>query len=102
MVKRDHGGDLACAARLSHPSSGRVLEVFTTEQYAQLYTGAFLDGALTGESAQRYEAFAGMCLECQGYPNGSMAPALGNIVVRAGETVRHKTVYAFSTTKVVQ
>jgi aldose 1-epimerase len=38
-----------------------------------------------------------MCLECEGYPNGANAPALGDIVLRPGNTYRQTTVHTFST-----
>jgi aldose 1-epimerase len=85
------------AARLVHPPSGRVLEVSTTETYMQLYTGAALDGSLTGKSGARYARHAGVCLECEGYPGGANASTLGDIVLRPGHPQRHTTAYAFST-----
>jgi aldose 1-epimerase len=42
-------GELRLAARLYDPSSGRVLEVSTTEPGMQLYTGNFLDGTIVGK-----------------------------------------------------
>jgi aldose 1-epimerase len=40
---------LAPAARLSHPGSGRILNVSTSERYLQLYTGSGLDGSIIWE-----------------------------------------------------
>jgi aldose 1-epimerase len=85
------------AARLLHAGSGRVLEVSTTERYMQLYTGAGLDGSLAGKSGARYARHSGVCLECEGYPDGANDLSLGDIIVRAGHPQRHRTVYAFST-----
>jgi aldose 1-epimerase len=85
------------AARLVHPASGRVLEVFTTEAYIQLYTGTCLDGSLTGKSGSRYPQYAGVCLECEGYPNGANASSMGDIILRPGDIQRQTTAYAFST-----
>jgi aldose 1-epimerase len=85
------------AARLVHPASGRVLEVSTTETYMQLYTGAGLDGSLRGKSGARYPRHAGVCLECEGYPDGANASSLGDIILRPGHPQRHTTAYAFST-----
>lgn len=83
------------AARLSHSASGRVLEVSTTNPYLQLYTAAALDGTLIGKSGQSYGRHAGVCLECEGYPDALNTPELGNIVLHPGETQRHTTAYAF-------
>jgi aldose 1-epimerase len=88
---------LVPAARLTDPASGRVLDVWTTEAFFQLYTGASLDGSLTGKSGVTYGRFSGVCLECENYPDGANTPALGNIILRPGEVLRHTTAYSFST-----
>ncbi len=85
------------AARVVEPGSGRVMTVSTTERYVQFYSGAMLDGTITGKGGRVYRRHAGFCLECEGYPDGMSAPALGSIVLRPGETYQHTTVYAFST-----
>lgn len=82
-------------ARLAHPRSGRVLEVSTTETHLQLYTGAFLDGSLIGKSGTPYRQYAGICLECENYPDGVNAPSLGDIILHPGTTHREMTAYAF-------
>ena len=44
------GAGLALAARVEEPSTGRVMEVLTTEPGVQFYTGNFLDGTLDRKS----------------------------------------------------
>jgi len=88
---------LAPAARLIHPQSGRVLEVSTTEAYMQIYTASALDGSLIGKSGVPYCAHAGICFECQGYPDGANVLQMGDIFLRPGERRSQSTVYAFST-----
>jgi len=84
-------------ARVVDPPSGRVMEVLTTETNLQFYTGLALDGTDIGKSGRAYEAHAGLCLECQGYPDGVSHPELGDILVRPGTPQRRTTIYAFST-----
>ncbi len=84
-------------ARLVEPASGRVLEVSTTETHMQLYTGKGLDGSLIGKSGVAYARHAGLCLECEGYPDGANTPSLGNIILRPGRPKRETTKYAFCT-----
>jgi aldose 1-epimerase len=84
------------AARLLHPASGRVLEVFTTSTHLQLYTSKGLDGSLMGKSGTAYPQYSGVCLECEGYPEGANQPDLGNIILRPGSPRREVTRYAFS------
>lgn len=83
------------AARLTHPASGRVLQISTTATHMQLYTAAALDGSLTGKSGIAYPRHAGVCLECQGYPDGASQPHLGDIVLRPGSPRQEVTAYAF-------
>lgn len=97
FLDRTGPGLLVDAARLLDPSSGRVLTVRTTEECLQFYTGVFLDGSLIGKSGRPYPKHGGLCLECQGYPDGVNHPQLGNIILRPGDVYRHTTVYAFST-----
>ncbi len=85
------------AARVRDPASGRVMEVLTTEDCIQFYSGMGLDGSLTGKSGTPYAKHHGFCLECEGYPDGAKVPELGDIVVRPGKPRRHTTVYTFST-----
>lgn len=85
------------AARLREPVSGRVMTVSTTEDCLQLYTGVSLDGSVIGKSGRPYGSHAGLCLECEGYPDGANAPEMGDIILRPGQTLRETTVYAFST-----
>jgi aldose 1-epimerase len=91
------GASLAPAARLSHPASGRVLEITTTEPCVQFYSGSSLDDSLTGKAGKRYAKHHALCLECQRYPNAINAPHLGNITLRPGETYRQTTAHTFST-----
>ena len=90
-------GKLVEAARVVHRRSGRVMKVLTTEPCIQLYTGMGLDGTLTGKWGRAIPQYAGMCLECEGYPDGANVPALGNIVLKPGEKRVQVTVYQFST-----
>jgi len=66
----DPGNSLARpAARVSEPSSGRVMEVFTTEPGIQFYSGNFLDGSLKGKGGVTYKKRQGLCLETQHFPD---------------------------------
>ena len=85
------------AARLVHSASGRVMSVYTTEPCVQLYTGVGLDGTLSGKSGKPYGSHAGLCLECERYPDGANSPALGDIFLRPGRKAFQRTIYAFST-----
>ena len=84
-------------ARLEDPASGRVMEVLTTQDCLQLYTAAVLNGSLIGKSGCAYQKFGGLCLECQGYPDGANHPELGNIILRPKDDCGRTTIYRFKT-----
>jgi hypothetical protein len=50
---------LTSAAKVFEPTTGRTLEVFTTEPGVQFYSGNFLDGTLVGKSGHAYRRRAG-------------------------------------------
>ena len=87
---------LVLAARVQEPTSGRVLEVLTTEPAIQFYAGNFLDASLYGPSGRAYRQGDGFCLETQHYPDSPNHPGFPSTVLRPGETYRTKTVFKFS------
>ncbi len=96
LLERPANGALVPAATLMDPSSGRILNVSTTENCLQTYTGAFLSDSLVGKSGLPYGRYAGICLECEGYPGAMKFPGFGNILLEPGKPLRHTTHYAFS------
>ncbi|MBV9881083.1 MAG: galactose mutarotase [Gemmatirosa sp.] len=91
------GGTLALAARLTEPTSGRVLEILTTEPGMQLFTGNRFDGRVTGVGGVSYVQHAGVALETQHFPDALHHPSFPSIVLRPGATFRSMTVYRFTT-----
>ncbi|MGO9084992.1 MAG: aldose epimerase family protein [Candidatus Sulfotelmatobacter sp.] len=87
---------LVLAARVYEPTSGRVLEVSTTQPAVQFYTGNFLDGTVTGKHGHIYKRRYGLCLETQHYPDSPNHPDFPSTILRPGETFRQKTVFKFS------
>lgn len=86
----------AVAARVEEPTSGRVLEVFTTQPGIQFYTGNFLDGKMHGiGGAFRYRS--ALCLETQHFPDSPNQPKFPSTVLHPGEEYHNVTIYRFST-----
>jgi len=83
-------------ARLYEETSGIGMDVVTDEACMQFYTGSALDSSWTGKDGKPLGRYAGVCFECQGYPDGSRNPQWGNIVVRPGEPQKRHTQYVFS------
>ena len=99
FVNRPHGDRISLlpAAQVREPRSGRIMDVLTTEDCVQFYSGVALDGSLIGKSGVSYGKHHGFCLECEGYSDGINTPELGDILVHPGLPRRHTTIYAFST-----
>jgi aldose 1-epimerase len=91
------GDDLALAARMQEPVTGRVVEVYTTEPGFQFYSGNFLDGTVTGKGGRVYHKRYGLCLETQHFPDSPNRPDFPSTVLRPGETYHTTTVYKFTT-----
>ena len=95
FTKQD--GKLNLVAKVTESTSGRVMEVLTTEPGVQFYTGNFLDGSLKGKGARSYGRRAAFCLETQHFPDSPNQPKFPSTVIKAGETRKSTTVYRFST-----
>lgn len=90
-------GTLALAASVYEATSGRVLEVLTTEPGLQFYSGNFLNGTLTGKRGKLYEFRSAFALESQHFPDSVHHPEFPNTLLQPGQTYRSTTVYRFST-----
>jgi len=98
-VVNGRAGTLRQAASVYESTSGRVMDVWTTEPGIQFYTGNFLDGTLTGKSGKAYARRNGFCLETQHYPDSPNKPKFPTTTLRKGATYRSTTIYRFSAGK---
>jgi aldose 1-epimerase len=89
-------GTLRPAAEVYEPTSGRVMEVLTTEPGIQFYSGNFLDGTVTGKGGNKYPHRAAFCLETQHYPDSPNQSAFPTTVLNPGQQYKTTTVYKFS------
>ena len=89
------GPGLQRAALVVEPTSGRTLDIATTEPGIQLYSGNFLDGTITGKGGQVYKHRAGFCLETQHYPDSPNHPAFPSTILEPGQIYASKTVLTF-------
>ncbi len=81
LNRQGRGDGLIHAARVEEPTSGRTLDVHTTEPGVQLYTG---NGS----------AF---CLETQHLPDAVNHPNFPTVILRPGSEYRSRTVFTFGT-----
>lgn len=91
----DRNAALMQAAILREESSGREMEVWTTEPGIQFYAGNFLDGSVYGSSGQAYRQGEGLALETQHFPDSPNQPQFPSTVLRPGDTYTSITVYKF-------
>jgi aldose 1-epimerase len=92
------GKGLEMVAELSDPSSGRKMQVWTTEPGLQFYTGNFLNGALINtKNGVKYIKNGALCLETQHFPDSPNQPSFPSTILKPGETYKQTTVYKFST-----
>jgi aldose 1-epimerase len=87
------------AARVVEPTTGRVLDITTTEPGVQFYSGNFLDGTITGKAGRVYARRTGFCLETQHYPDSPNQASFPSTTLRPGQSYRSRTVWTFSTDK---
>lgn len=99
FVVNRKGPGLVKLARLSEPTTGRVLEIETTEPGVQFYSGNFLDGRFTGKQGRVYRKRYALCLETQHYPDSPNQPSFPSTVLRPGQEYRSKTLLRFSTAR---
>jgi aldose 1-epimerase len=93
--RKDEG--LTLAAKVYEPTTGRVMEVSTSEPGVQFYSGNLLDGTITGKQGHVYKLRYGFCLETQHYPDSPNHPNFPSTILRPGVTYKSETVYRFST-----
>ncbi len=87
-------GELRLAARVSEATSGRTLEVLTTQPGVQFYSGNMLPN-LTGKAGAEYKRRYGFCLETQHFPDSPNQPSFPSAVLEPGQRYEETTVWKF-------
>ncbi len=92
VLRRGQPGQLAPCARVYEPTTGRTMEIWTTEPGVQFYTGNHLDVRCGDRWYRRHDGF---CLECQHFPDSPNHAHFPSTVLRPGQTYQQLTVYRF-------
>lgn len=95
FVLNGFDGTLRLAARVHEPTTGRSLEVWTTEPGIQIYTGNFLDGDFVRKGGKPYNFRGGLCLETQHFPDFPNHPEFPSTTLKAGSTFSSQTIFRF-------
>jgi len=99
FVLNKTANSMSLAARVYEPTSGRVLEIFTTEPGIQFYAGNFLEGKVprdVGKGGKAYKFREGFCLETQHFPDSPNKPNFPTTVLRPGQWFTSTTIHKFS------
>jgi aldose 1-epimerase len=86
---------LAPVAVVCEPTSGRVMEVFTTAPGLQFFSGNFPGGRFGGKLGKPYPSRPGLCLEAQHYPDSPHHAGFPSTILRPGEIYSQTTIYRF-------
>jgi aldose 1-epimerase len=84
------------AAKVTSPSSGISVEVYTNEPGLQVYTGNFLNGTVKGKKGINYNQRTGICLETQHYPDSPNKPNWPSVILEPGKVYNSKCIYKFT------
>jgi aldose 1-epimerase len=99
MVITRQGPGLVQAAHVLEPTTGRTLDVATTEPGMQFYSGNNLDGTIAGKAGHVYKRRYGVCFETQHFPDSPNHPSFPSTILRPGEEFRSKTVFTFGVSR---
>ncbi|MBM3427120.1 MAG: galactose mutarotase, partial [Bacteroidetes bacterium] len=95
VLKWEKSPEMKQVARVRHPQSGRVMDMYSDNVGVQFYTGNFLS-KFPGAGGQTYDTHWGFCLESQNWPDAIHHPNFPSPVLRPGETYSHTMDYRFS------
>ncbi len=84
------------AATIHDPTSGRTLEVLTTEPGGLFYTARYTSNALQREDGTQFGQFRAFCMETAKYPNGPNIEGAPNCILAPGQHYDETTVYRLS------
>lgn len=93
LVLNNQTGQLAKAVEVYEPTTGRSLEVWTTEPGLQFYSGNFLAGKFKGKDGIAYAKHSAFAFEAQKYPDAINHPSFPTCLLKPGETYHQVTEY---------
>lgn len=88
-------GELRLAAALRESTTGRTLEVHTTQPGVQFYSGNLMSERLIGKEGKLYLRRGGVCLETQHFPDSPNQPSFPSVILEPGRKYHEVTVFKF-------
>ena len=77
------------------PTSGRTMQMLTTDPGVQFYSGNFLDGSIKGRGGVTYGQNHGFALEGEDFPNAVNEPTFPSCILRPKQVYHERTEYLF-------
>jgi aldose 1-epimerase len=94
MVLDNPNGKPTKAAEVYDPTSGRLVECWTTEPAVHFFTATNLN-SLPGKDGKTYMPYDAFCFETQHFPDSPNHPSFPNTILRPGEVYRQVTEFQF-------
>ena len=98
VLNKKEESELSFAARIKEPTSGRTMEVYTTEPGIQLYTDNWADG-YKGQHGATFPRRSAVCFEAQHFPDSPNHPYFPSVVLKENQMYKQKTIYKFGAEK---
>lgn len=95
VLNKAEEGELSHCATVTEPTSGRCLEVHTTQPGIQFYTGNMMPEETVGKGGRIYPRRSGLCLETQTFPDAPNHPHFPSAVLQPGEKYEQTTIFRF-------
>ena len=94
FVLDNENGELKYVGCIRENTSGRKMEVFTTQPGMQLYTGHWIP-EMTIDGIKKFGQYSAFAMETQHYPDSVNQPEFPSTLLKPGEKYNHKTIYQF-------
>lgn len=98
FLNEGHTAQPKPAATVTEPTSGRIMEVLTTEPGVQFYAGLSLSvgGPEVGKGGVVHKPLDAFCLETQDYADSINFPEMGGAILRPEKNFKSTTLFRFS------
>lgn len=95
VLNKELQDSLTFAAKVWEESTGRYIEIYTTEPALQLYCGNFMDGTVTGKAGLPYTYRGAMIFETQHFPDAPNHENFPSTLLSPGEKYYQLAVYKY-------
>lgn len=95
VLNKENENKLGLAAVAAENSTGRKLELWTTEPGVQFYSGNGIAVKKTAKNNELYQKRGGFCLETQHFPDSPNQKKFPSTLLKAGEIYQSRTEFCF-------